>query len=126
MLRIEYYSVVSLTPDDLGLLDIVRECDALNCDQVVTGFLHYDGKRFHQVMEGPEHVLTAMFEALRWDLRHEKVQISDRSMIETRDHSGFSFQYVASVNQTAPSRERAKFFGLIEKCEPRSLGAVRS
>ncbi len=124
MLRIEYHSVVSLTPDDLGLLDIVRECDALDRDKVVTGFLHYDGKRFHQVMEGPEHVLTAMFEALRWDLRHEKVQISDRSIIETREHSGFSFQYVANVNQSAPPREHAKFFGLVERCEPTCLPSV--
>ena len=64
MLRIEYQSVVSLAPDDLGLLDLIRESDALNRDQVVTGFLHYDGKRFHQVMEGPEQVLTTMFEGV--------------------------------------------------------------
>lgn len=101
MLRIEYHSTVSLTPDDLGLLDIIRECDVLNRDQIVTGFLHYDGKHFHQVLEGPENVLATMFEALRWDPRHEKVRVTDRSIIETRNHIGFSFQYVAKVGQPA-------------------------
>ena len=126
MLRIEYLSEVSLTPDDLGLLDIIRECDALDRDQVVTGFLHYDGKFFHHVMEGPEFVLTPMLEALRWDARHQKVNVSDRSTIEAREHSGFSFQYVARVNLPTPPRERAKFFGLIENCAPDAFSAVRS
>ncbi len=126
MLRIEYHSVVSLASDDLGLLDIIRECDVLNRDQIVTGFLHYDGRHFHQVMEGPEHVLATMFEALRWDPRHEKVQISDRSVIEARKHIGFSFQYVARVGQPVSRRERVKFFALVENREPDSFGAVRT
>ena len=126
MLRIEYLSEVSLTPDDLGLLDIIRECDALDRDQVVTGFLHYDGKFFHHVMEGPEFVLTPMLEALRWDLRHQKVNVSDRSTIEAREHSGFSFQYMARVNQPTQPREFAKFFGLIDNRTPDAFSTVRS
>ena len=126
MLRIEYLSEVSLTPDDLGLLDIIRECDALDRDQVVTGFLHYDGKFFHHVMEGPEFVLTPMLEALRWDLRHQKVNVSDRSTIEARQHSGFSFQYMARVNQPTQPRECAKFFGLVDNRTPDAISTVRS
>ena len=118
MLRIEYLSEVSLTPDDLGLLDIIRECDALDRNQIVTGFLHYDGKFFHHVMEGPEFVLTPMLEALRWDLRHQKVNVSDRSTIEARQHSGFSFQYMARVDQPTSPPEGAKFFGLIDSHRP--------
>ena len=126
MLRIEYLSEVSLTPDDLGLLDIIRECDALDRNQIVTGFLHYDGKFFHHVMEGPEFVLTPMLEALRRDARHERVNISDRSTIEERKHSGFSFQYVARVNQPTQPRECAKFFGLIENRTPEAFSTARS
>lgn len=114
MLRIEYHSVVSLAPDDLGLLDIIRECDVLNRDQIVTGFLHYDGRHFHQVMEGPEHMLATMFETLRWDPRHEKVRVLDRSTIEDRKHFCFSFQYVASVRRVNPPSEHAQVFALIE------------
>lgn len=120
MLRIEYHSVVSLAPDDLGLLDIVRECDALSRDQIVTGFLHYDGRNFHQVMEGPEHVLAPMFEALRWDPRHHRVRVSDRSSIEKRTHSGFSFQYVANVGQATPPVEHAQVLE-VEGTEPFSV-----
>ncbi len=122
MLRIEYHSVVSLGPDDLGLLDIIRECDVLNRDQIVTGFLHYDGKQFHQVMEGPEYVLASMFEALRWDPRHESVHVLDRSPLETRKHESFSFQYVANIFQANPPLERAQVLALVEGEEAVSVG----
>ena len=121
MLRIEYHSVVSLAPDDLGLLDIIRECDALSRDQIVTGFLHYDGKQFHQVMEGPEDVLASMFEALRWDSRHEGVHVLDRSTIETRKHESFSFQYVASICRANPPLECAQALALVDGEEASSV-----
>jgi hypothetical protein len=118
MLRIEYYSAVSLAPDDLALLDIIRECDVLDRDRIVTGFLHYDGRSFHHVMEGPENVLAPMFEALRRVPRHEEVRVSNRSNISKRQHSGFSFQYVASIGRATPTVEYVQSIALVESKEP--------
>lgn len=112
MLRIEFESTVSLSPNDMGLLDLVRECDRYNRDRIVTGFLHYDGKRFHQILEGPEDVVTSLFETLRWDPRHHEVQITNRSAIEARRHADFSFRYVAQVKPRRSSKQPVPTFAL--------------
>ena len=114
MLRIEYKSMVSLTPDDLALLDIIRECDDLDRDRVVTGFLHYDGRQFHHVMEGPENTLCPLFEALRWDWRHYRLRISDYSEIARRAHSGFAFLYVRDLGGLGSNQgpRRSQMFNL--------------
>lgn len=124
MFRIEYHSRVSFAPNDLALLDIIRECDVLDRDRIVTGFLRYDGRRFHHVMEGPENVLAPIFEALRWDLRHEEVRVLDRSNISRRQHLGFSFRYVASITPAPPTVEQAKLLAIVENKEP--VGAQKT
>lgn len=114
MLRVEYKSKVSISQDDLGLLDIIRECDRHDSDQIVTGFLRYDGTRFHHVLEGSDDVLGPLFEALRRDSRHHKISIEDYSFVDEREHSGFSFHYVASINPTSPTTVAPPIFALVE------------
>lgn len=114
MQRVEYQSTVSIKPDDLSLLDMIRECDQHNSAQIVTGFLRYDGKRFHHVMEGPNDVIIPLFETLRWDPRHHKVVVENYSSVEEREYSGFIFQYVASISPASPARATLPVFALVQ------------
>lgn len=101
MLRIEYESAVCFARDDVRLLDIIKECDELDRNQVVTGFLHYDGGHFRHVLEGPDHVIETLFTNLKSDPRHLIHRVSECSAVSSRDHTGFTFQYVNKIESDA-------------------------
>lgn len=59
--------------DQAGLEAIVRQAQTRNAQMQVSGILVFDGHQFLQVLEGPLHLVEALFERISQDARHDFV-----------------------------------------------------
>jgi Sensors of blue-light using FAD len=68
--------------------DIVSKARIHNTTHDIHGFLMFDQRRFHQIIEGPISEVDALFERIKADQRHKNVLLLKREMIEkyTFDH----------------------------------------
>jgi hypothetical protein len=61
--------------------DIVATARRNNEHNAVCGFLMFDRHRFHQILEGPEDKVMALFERISADTRHRNIEVLARSTI---------------------------------------------
>ncbi len=94
LVRIEYKSEMTISLIDLGLLDIIRDCDRRHAERIVSGFLHYDGKGIHELIEGPRNVVEPVFTKICGNYRRHGKKLLDRSSIASRSTEGFELRFI--------------------------------
>ena len=75
------------------LLDILKVSRENNVASDVTGLLLYKGGNFMQALEGPDDVVTALYEKIRNDPRHKDVSIISTEQIQKRQFSGWEMAF---------------------------------
>lgn len=101
MLQIAYIST-SRTPIDQPLLDAILLASRRNNDRnAVTGLLVAGGKRFLQVLEGPEAAVAATFARIEADPRHLGFVLLARRPVAAPAFGSWAMAYQAGGNAAA-------------------------
>ena len=93
MLSLIYVSTsVKLLSDEelLGILKVSREN---NYSKDITGLQLYKGGNFMQVLEGPDEVVTSLYEKIKLDARHKDVAIISKEQISARQFSSWEMAF---------------------------------
>ena len=79
--------------------DIVSKARPYNASHDVCGFLMFDQRRFHQILEGDATEVDALFSRIKVDQRHSNVTLLRRKAIKTRTFVNWSMG--SFLNETA-------------------------
>ena len=79
--------------------DIVSKSRLYNASHDVCGFLMFDQRRFHQVLEGDSNEIDALFARIKVDQRHCNVTLLKREAIKKRTFASWSMG--SFLNETA-------------------------
>lgn len=123
MLQIMYISsAANIAPIDVAQILTVSRRN--NERDAVTGFLYADGRRFLQVLEGPEDAVESAFTRISSDVRHRAVVTLSRRAIEAREFGDWAMAHrtpgsdsdallaqIAERLETASPNVRATFEG---------------
>ena len=114
------------------LADILQQSRHNNAIDGVTGLLYSDGKRFLQVLEGPDEAVAPTFERIRADPRHRAIVILSDRQVEEREFGTWSMAHRATGESldsfddkvcvmlaNADPSVRGTFLGLIKTRETR-------
>lgn len=85
MLQLVYVSSVNPTHAPVAVEPILRTSRRNNQRDEITGLLYADGRRFLQVLEGPEHRVNAAFERIKADPQHRAIVILSRRDVADRE-----------------------------------------
>ena len=124
MLQLLYVSSVvpgAAAVDPASILAVSR---ANNRRDSITGLLYSDGKRFLQVLEGPQDKVTSAFARIKLDSRHRAIVVLSERAIDVPEFGEWDMAHRAPgdetdaflqrldvlVNQTSPN-VRATFEG---------------
>ncbi|WP_296594845.1 BLUF domain-containing protein [Phenylobacterium sp.] len=93
-------SRITSTMQDILIVSALR-----NREDAITGFLLGDGERFVQVLEGPDLRVTACYERILKDARHEDVRLRLLVGIDERRFSRWSMcgLYLSDLDDTVLS-----------------------
>ena len=95
MQRILYISTAREKLDDASLDGILRISRRNNAAVGVTGLLIVGGRRFLQVLEGPDDAVASVYDRISRDDRHFAVVRLSRKTIEARTFGAWSMGYRA-------------------------------
>jgi hypothetical protein len=84
-------AIRELTHDEL--VQLLQTCRANNARTGITGLLLYKGGNFMQLLEGPRHRVTTLFERVRHDPRHHRVFRLLLEKAETRQFAEWSMAF---------------------------------
>ena len=82
-----------------GLAAILRVARANNASLHVTGALVLYDDWFAQVLEGPERTVTALYDKIKRDARHENVSLDQQQQVSTRLFGHWAMAIVAEHHQ---------------------------
>ena len=115
------------------LSEILQQSRHNNVIDGVTGLLYSDGKRFLQVLEGPDEAVKPTFERIRADPRHRAIVILSDRQVEAREFGSWSMAHrgtgesldafdekVRHMLANADPSVRGTFLGLIKTREMRA------
>lgn len=97
MQRILYISTARQTPDVASLDSILRISRRNNAAVGVTGLLVVGGRRFLQVLEGPDAAVAGVFERISRDDRHFAVVKLSTKTVDTRLFGEWAMGYRAAT-----------------------------
>jgi hypothetical protein len=106
MQRILYISTARDGFDEAALDGILRSSRRNNAAVGVTGLLVVGGRRFLQVLEGPEDAVASVFERISRDPRHFAVVRLSRKTIETRTFGEWAMGYRSARKIDADGQQR--------------------
>jgi hypothetical protein len=121
-------------PDEAAEVDrIVGVSVARNEGLSVTGALIFTGKRFAQVLEGPESSLDELMNSIRRDPRHTDLTVVQQTPVAERRFAGWSMAYSGAstyVNrqiaaQPSDSRRRAALAARITRMMEEFVGKLQ-
>ncbi|OQW48744.1 MAG: hypothetical protein A4S16_06335 [Proteobacteria bacterium SG_bin6] len=93
MLQLCYISTARPSVDAAAIEAILRTARTHNAAAQVTGLLLYNGRRFLQVLEGPDHAVRSIYDRIATDPRHfAMVQLSERT-IDAREFAAWDMAY---------------------------------
>ncbi|MEG3126019.1 BLUF domain-containing protein [Sphingomonas sp. GB1N7] len=93
MLRLLYISTARNPHDQIEVENILRVSRRNNLSANVTGLLMAGGKRFLQVLEGPEENVKATYDRICLDPRHFAAVALNRQICDERLFPGWSMGY---------------------------------
>lgn len=85
MLQMIYVSSATAAAERRDIEPILAASRRNNSRHGITGLLYADGKRFLQVLEGPQDAVEAAFARIKADPRHNAVVTLSRRSIEARE-----------------------------------------
>ena len=106
MQRLLYISTARDGFDETELDGILRISRRNNAAVGVTGLLVVGGRRFLQVLEGPDDAVATVFERISRDPRHFAVVRLSRKPIETRAFGEWAMGYRSARVHTAADGSR--------------------
>ncbi len=110
MIRLIYRSENAMTVTGSRLLvhfhDIVATARRNNAKADIDGFLMFDRTRFHQILEGPEDQIDALFAKIKADPRHTNIECLSRETITERYFSEWSMGSFLSETALHPLKTR--------------------
>jgi hypothetical protein len=86
--------------------DIVATARRNNAMAEIDGFLMFDRTRFHQILEGPEDQIDALFAKIKADPRHTNIECLSRETITERYFSEWSMGSFLSETALHPLKTR--------------------
>jgi Sensors of blue-light using FAD len=86
--------------------DIVATARRRNAETGIDGFLMFDRTRYHQILEGPEQAVNALYAAISKDQRHRNLELLSREAITTRHFKEWSMSSFLSDQPEHPLRTR--------------------
>lgn len=109
LIRLIYVSVAAdyLEGDDLEAIAEVSRIR--NARAGLTGFLIYQGGRFHGVLEGPQRALFSRMEVIMRDPRHHKLVVMREDPIEQRRFNNWSVGFLPASTGAATDDAAVKF-----------------
>ena len=94
MLQKLIYASQAIKPVIPGALQaILEKARERNLQDGVTGFLVYADESFLQILEGESTVLTATFDRIARDTRHEGIRVLERTAISKRRFAQWSMGF---------------------------------
>lgn len=84
-----------LAEQEAGLAEILRVARARNAALHVTGALVLYDDWFAQVLEGPEPTVTALYDKIKHDRRHDRVVVDQSQTVESRLFGNWAMALVA-------------------------------
>ncbi len=93
MLQLIYISTARHPISDDGLREILNQSRRNNGRVGVTGLLVVGGRRFLQVLEGPNDVVTATFDRIKQDQRHHAFVVLSSRLITERGFGSWSMGF---------------------------------
>lgn len=86
MIQLIYVSKATQRPTEERLVEMLQHFRTNNKRALVTGLLLYDGRgTYIQALEGEEPTVTALFDKIKQDSRHERVNLLGKHPIYQRD-----------------------------------------
>jgi hypothetical protein len=93
VIRLIYISTTRTAMDEDMMAAILATSRRNNQAVDVTGLLLVGGRRFLQVLEGPDDAVTRTYERICHDSRHYAAVVLSRREIERRSFAGWSMGY---------------------------------
>lgn len=100
MISLVYVSSATKRPSRDELVDLLRTCHANNSKQDITGLLLYNGVgTFLQVLEGEQEAVLSLFEKIKVDSRHRRVNVLSQITIVERSFGNWKMGFRDLSNQ---------------------------
>lgn len=92
--RLSYASTQSSPFDARDLINLLKEARERNKRQNITGVLLHRDDSFLQVIEGEKEAVLNLFELIKQDPRHKRVEVLSEDLIETREFSDWQMGFI--------------------------------
>lgn len=111
LISLVYTSTASQPFRETALEELLSVCRARNAERDITGMLLYRDGRFIQVLEGDEHTVTRLVEAIGRDARHHDLRVLMTERIAQRRFGDWTMGYRAfrSGSDASPDGYRDSF-----------------
>ncbi|MEM1142682.1 MAG: BLUF domain-containing protein [Pseudomonadota bacterium] len=90
-------SYVSTQAEDMSneaLLELLNQCRERNGRLGITGLLLHRGDSFFQILEGEQAAVHRLFERIRKDVRHLRVETVTEGAVEVREYTDWQMAFV--------------------------------
>ena len=105
--EILYVSTMALTAPVSVVSSIATRSRVANVKRHITGLLIFDGERFCQQFEGSKSEVTALFERISCDTRHQNVILIHEGLLRERRFGNFSMAFANTDDFEALNRLQA-------------------
>jgi hypothetical protein len=103
--EIIYVSLASQSMDTAALTQLLDEARVYNERHGITGMLLYHGQEFLQLIEGEEAEVTALYDAIWKDPRHQQMYKMWEGPIAERSFSSWAMGFVAPGEAALQGRQ---------------------
>lgn len=121
LIRIVYYSERDAMVG-LDMRRLIDACERNNARDGISGFLHYNGVYFLQVLEGEPSVIRSLYQRIHADEAHKNLVLIGAEEIEERKFEGWSLDVDPGVSK--PSKEKFLANFATSKVEPAVLAGA--
>ena len=98
MIFILYLSKASKDCHNSDISDILKISRRNNAERSVTGILVHKNREFLQYLEGPEEIITPLYEKITNDPRHEGIKTVEEGEIESRVFPNWEMGFASEIN----------------------------
>lgn len=109
MFCVIYRSIADATIEQSNILDLLEQAKDFNRANDITGCLLYYNHEFVQYLEGDRAIVTALFEKIKRDRRHKKVQLLFSGHIYSREFEDWTMAYENFIG----SKNRLEYLKLL-------------
>jgi hypothetical protein len=120
MLQLVYVSSATGTLSFRDREAILAASQRNNSAADITGLLYSDGKRFLQVLEGPEEAVQTTYDRIKGDTRHNAVVILSRRDIQSREFGNWA------MAARSPGADPEMFIERVKRLTEQASPSVRA